>query len=406
MKVRIDGYSILFFILSSIFLFGNQIRYGLSPVLYQVNVIYIIAVLILFVKFRKYLYTKNFLLWIVLTIQMFMVNLLNDCSGNEIFRNFMIMYLPLLLLMFDFSFIIKDYDKSARKLIKVYNFFVYVQLVIYFADTVLGGVVIKWFASHLTPKISQYLVNRDFGLFTYRFTSYLGQSLFVSEVFVIFLLLNLFYNKKSKEVLCNRYFIYAVAILGVLIAGSRTGTFLVAAVIAVDLLFEKRKVLSIIVVACLFILIQYFGVFDVLLGRMSTVTLTAGRNEAWELLKKANVLNIHLFYGTGMRTHDIWTSIIGSSRASNAFEYPVRTLIYRIGLLPMLGWCYIMFFKPLKTLSKMDNRGILFLAVLIIVVNTFNGISEISDLDLLYVLSVQIIFIIAKIGTESCSVKN
>ena len=352
MKVRIDGYSILFFILSSIFLFGNQIRYGLSPLMYQVNVVYVVALLMLFVEYGKYLQTKNFLLWIALTIQMLIVNLMNDCTGSEIFRNFMIMYLPLLLLMFDFSSIIKDRDKSVRKLIKIYNFFVYVQLIIYFADTVLGGAVIKWFASHLTPKISQYLVNRDFGLFTYRFTSYLGQSLFVSEVFVIFLLLNLFYNKKSKEILCNRYFIYAVSIVGVLIAGSRTGTFLVAAVITVDLLFEKRKALSIIVVMCLFILIQYLGVFDVLLGRMSAVSLTAGRNEAWELLKKANVLNIHLFYGTGMKTHELWTQIIGSSRASNAFEYPVRTLIYRIGLLPMLGWCYIMFFKPLKTLIR------------------------------------------------------
>lgn len=401
MKVRIDGYSILFFILSSIFLFGNQIRYGLSPVLYQVNVIYIVVLLMLFVKYGKCLQTKDFLLWIALTMQMLIVNLMNDCTGSEIFRNFMIMYLPLLLLMFDFSSIIKDRDKSVRKLIKIYNFFVYVQLVIYFADTVLGGTVIKWFASHLTPKISQYLVNRDFGLFTYRFTSYLGQSLFVSEVFVIFLLLNLFYNKKSKEILCNRYFIYAVSILGVLIAGSRTGTFLVAAVITVDLLFEKRKALSIIVVMCLFILIQYLGVFDVLLGRMSAVSLTAGRNEAWELLKKANVLNIHLFYGTGMRTHDLWTQIIGSSRASNAFEYPVRTLIYRIGLLPMLGWCYIMFFKPLKTLIR-TGGGILFLAVLIIEVNTFNGISEVSDLVLLYALSAQLILIIAKMGTESC----
>lgn len=50
MKVRIDGYSALFLTLISIFLFGNQIRYGLSPLLYQVNIIYIIALSILFIK--------------------------------------------------------------------------------------------------------------------------------------------------------------------------------------------------------------------------------------------------------------------------------------------------------------------------------------------------------------------
>ena len=67
----------------------------------------------------------------------------------------------------------------------------------------------------------------------------------------------------------------------------------------------------------------------------------------------------------------------------------------------MLGWCYIMFFKPLKTLIR-TGGGILFLAVLIIEVNTFNGISEVSDLVLLYALSAQLILIIAKMGTESC----
>lgn len=199
MKVRIDGYSALFLTLISIFLFGNQIRYGLSPLLYQVNIIYIIALSILFIRFEKKLSIKSFLLWLVLTFQMLAVNLLNNCTGSEIFRNFMIMYLPLLLLLFDFSSIIREYDTVARKLIRIYNFFVYIQLAIYFADTILGGAVIRWFASNLTPKISQYLVNRDFGLFTYRFTSYLGQSLFVSEVFVIFLLLNLDYSRNSRE---------------------------------------------------------------------------------------------------------------------------------------------------------------------------------------------------------------
>lgn len=399
MKVRIDGYSALFLTLISIFLFGNQIRYGLSPLLYQVNIIYIIALSILFIRFEKKLSIKSFLLWLVLTFQMLAVNLLNNCTGSEIFRNFMIMYLPLLLLLFDFSSIIREYDTVARKLIRIYNFFVYIQLAIYFADTILGGAVIRWFASNLTPKISQYLVNRDFGLFTYRFTSYLGQSLFVSEVFVIFLLLNLFYNKRSNKILCNRYFIYAISTLGVLIAGSRTGTFLVAAVIVIDLMFEKRKVLSIIIVACLFIVIQYFGALDLLLGRMSAVSLTAGRNEAWELLKNANILNVHLFYGTGMRTHALWTQMIGSSRASNAFEYPVRALIYRIGFLPTIGWCYIMFIKPFSKIIR--TGGALFLAVLIIDVNTFNGISEVSDLVLLYALTVQIMLIISRIGTET-----
>lgn len=352
MKICVNCYRLLLIILCSIFVFGNQIRYGIAPLLYQVNLVYIVALIVLFGKYSHALSGTMFLLWCALIIQMLIVNIVNGCTGSEIFRNFMIMYLPLLLLLFDFSKITIDCESTARMLIKTYNIFCFLQLIIYFTDTIFNGAVIKWFSLNLAPKIEQYIANKDFGLFTYRFTSYLGQSLFVSEVFLIFLILNLYFNKYAKKIIINRYLVYAIAILGVLIAASRTGTFLVAALIVIDGMFEKRKLLSIVIIALLFVAIQYFGVIEVLLGRISAVTLTSGRNEAWGLLKQADALNLHLFYGTGMSTHTFWSSYIGSSRASNAYEYPVRTLLYRIGLLPTVGWCYIMFFRVLKSVIR------------------------------------------------------
>ena len=58
-----------------------------------------------------------------------------------------------------------------------------------------------------------------------------------------------------------------------------------------------------------------------------------------------------------------------------------------------------MFIKPFSKIIR--TGGALFLAVLIIDVNTFNGISEVSDLVLLYALTVQIMLIISRIGTET-----
>lgn len=382
-------------ILLSIFIFGNQIRYGIRPILYQVNVLYIIALIVLFSKCGYALNKNRFVLWAFLSIQAVFVNLMNGCTGAEIFRNFMIMYCPLLLLYFDFAKVRKDSRITVRKLVSTYNFFVYVQLAIYFLDAFLNGAVMKLLAATIAPKIEQYLLYSKFGLFSYRFSSYLGQSLFVAEVFLIYLIVNLYYNKCSETPLVNRYLLYTIAVLGALITASRTCTFLVATIIVIDLFFEKHKVISIVTVMLLFGLIQYLGVFEVLLGRATAVSLTSGRNEAWELLRGMSGLNLHLLWGSGMKTHEIWSGLIGSSKASNAFEYPSLTLFYRIGIVPAVVWIWMTFIKPAIALARRkDFYGLFLLIMLIIEVNTFNGISEVSDLLLLYSFTVQIFLIL------------
>lgn len=401
MKVRINSKNAFVLIVMSFFVFGNQIRYGFNPILYQINILFLVGLVFLYIINWKQINKNNLIIWIICVFHMLIINIINNCTTMEIIRNFLIMYLPLLLFMLDLTKLKINFNQCVETLIKIFNFFTYLQLVIYFGDIILNGKIMGFIAKHLAPKMNDYLSVNGFSLFRYRFSSYLGQSLIISEVFVIYFIINIFYERKTSKRIANRFIVYGVAMIGALITASRTATVIILSLIVLEVLFEKHKFISITIVAIMIFLFEGIGIFNLLSQRMSAVTLTAGRNEAWELLKSANI-QMHLFYGTGMKTFDEWSGIIGTSRAGNAYEYPMLTLLYRMGILHTLVWMHLFFLQPiLKLWRNKSGWALIYIIALALQVNVNNGISELTDAVLLYEIAFSILIFTSCINNNS-----
>lgn len=401
MKVRISSKNAFVLIIISFFIFGNQIRYGFNPILYQINLLFMIGLLILYVINWKYVNKYNLIIWFLCVFHMLIINIINNCTTMEVTRNFLIMYFPLLLLMLDLTKLKIQFKNCVETLIKIFNFFTYLQLVIYFGDIVLNGEIMGFVSKYLAPKMNNYLSINGYSLFRYRFSSYLGQSLIVSEVFVIYFIINIYYERKTSKKITNRFIVYGIAAIGALITASRTATVIVLSLIALEILFEKHKVISIALVAIMIFLFEGIGIFELLLQRMSAVTLTAGRNEAWELLKNSNI-QMHLSYGTGMKTFEEWSRIIGTSRAGNAYEYPMLTLLYRMGILHTFIWMNLFFIQPILNLWRNKSGWALFyITAFILQINVNNGISELTDAVILYEIAFSILIMTSCINDNS-----
>ena len=222
-----------------------------------------------------------------------------------------------------------------------------------------------------------------------RMVSYLGHPLLTSEIMLIcysFNYLNNVLNGK-RESNIKTIFCTLICFVGIILAGSKTGILLFVSLFLV-LNVNLKNIKYVIVCGMLFYLIYSYGLLDIVINRfisgLASGDITTGRNSALAYLFSNNILNFKFLSGhAGVTLNE---SMIA------ALEYPILRWAYLFGGLFSLLMSTMIFIIPLMKIIKSSNYKIIaILIVLIIDVNTYNGITTQSDHMLIYCICIWLI---------------
>ena len=217
-----------------------------------------------------------------------------------------------------------------------------------------------------------------------RMVSYFGHPLLTSEVMILCFLFNTVVNYcvEKKTVIATVYNAL-VCVIGIGLCGSKTGMVLI--IISFALLYVNKKGFKYIILVAAAVYWAYsYGLLNTVIGRFlvgfKTGDLTTGRNTALALLLKSGYLKFNFFLGHA------GTEL--SERMIAALEYPPLRWAYLFGIWFSAVMCVVLFLIPIIRTFKMGNMKI-FVALLILIldVNSYNGITTQSDQMLLYCVS-------------------
>lgn len=218
-----------------------------------------------------------------------------------------------------------------------------------------------------------------------RMVSYFGHPLLTSEIMILCYSFNTIVNYciEKKSIIETLYY-SMISIVGIGLCGGKTGLVLIT-IEFVLLYVNKRGIKYFILVAIAVYWALGFGLLDTVIGRFiagfESGDLTTGRNTALALLLQGGTLKFNLFVGHA--------GTVLSEKMIAALEYPLLRWAYLFGIWfsALLG--LILFFIPMvKAFQSKNKMIIIVLLILILDVNSYNGITTQSDDMLLYCVAV------------------
>ncbi|EHK2306071.1 hypothetical protein KCK38_001926 [Clostridium perfringens] len=215
-----------------------------------------------------------------------------------------------------------------------------------------------------------------------RFYSFMGHPLYNAQIFLMFYIVNFFAKKYFKTGL-NMIVVSIITMLGVLFTASKT-----AFVLLLICLIFFRPIKNKFIYVIFIILAIYFsinlGLFDPLIYRLKTQTLTSGRNEVWNIITQMNIFPIKWFSGYGSGFNNLYNNYV--TLASAAFEYPIRLFSLEYGRIFTIGlYTLICVYPILKILLRKNILILLGFAIIFLDVNTYNAIGLGSDNMLMFI---------------------
>lgn len=218
-----------------------------------------------------------------------------------------------------------------------------------------------------------------------RMVSYFGHPLLTAEIMILTFSFNTLVNYciEKKSIFYTVYY-SLISVIGIGMCGGKTGLVLIAVEFA--LLYVNKKGLKyfIIVAAAVYWAYRY-GLLDTVIGRFiagfESGDITTGRNTALLRVIQGGVLRFNLLIGhAGMNL---------SERMIAALEYPPLRWAYLFGVWFSVLMCVVLFAIPaIKILKNKNIKIFIVFLILVLDVNSYNGITTQSDQMLLYCVSV------------------
>ncbi|HFD1906508.1 hypothetical protein ACV3US_05625 [Clostridium perfringens] len=162
---------------------------------------------------------------------------------------------------------------------------------------------------------------------------------------------------------------------------SKTGFFLI--IISLFLVNNsrknnKKKFLTYLMIVILVIIIFKIGIFQNVIDRLQNGSLTTGRSEQWEVIKKFNIYPIKFWRGYGNGFTFKYNEVI--PWASAAFEYPFRMFSLELGIFTMINIYFCLLVYPIiRLISRKSFSLVVPFIILFIDVNTYNGLALNGD---------------------------
>ena len=218
-----------------------------------------------------------------------------------------------------------------------------------------------------------------------RMVSYFGHPLLTAEIMILTFSFNTLVNYciEKKSIFYTVYY-SLISVIGIGMCGGKMGLVLIAVEFA--LLYVNKKGLKYFIIVAAAVYWAYgYGLLDTVIGRFiagfESGDITTGRNTALLRVIQGGVLRFNLLIGhAGMNL---------SERMIAALEYPPLRWAYLFGVWFSVLMCVVLFAIPaIKILKNKNIKIFIVFLILVLDVNSYNGITTQSDQMLLYCVSV------------------
>lgn len=366
---------IFIILLVSLFVFSQELREGiLGNTFGIINVLSLLSVGSLVLNnFKELNKIKLTLFYITLIIYIFTASLYED-SYFTIVKCIVSFMFPLILVITEVD---KDTLKSIfRFTIITINIIIIIITIIGIFEMIFDININTYIGKFMSSRTQEQIIANSVTKSAKRLYSFMGHPLFNTELYLMFLILNMLYNKY----LINKnlpIWIIIIATIGIAFTGSKTGFVLLCSSILV-LFKSNNKIIKygLIIVGILAALTT--GLFNTLYYRFTTGSLTSGRAEKWLEVQSMNLFPIKFFTGYGNGFTFTLNSYVGW--ASAAFEYPFRMFSLEMGIITTIMIYIFIMMIPTVTLIKRKQWYLIFSYLIVFVdINTFNGIALLGD---------------------------
>ncbi|WP_258280612.1 hypothetical protein [Clostridium sp. CM027] len=380
-KTQLNNKKIFMLLLISLFVFPQELRSILGEKMFTINMMGIVSLVLLIINnFRGI--NKKKIIFLFITILVYM--------STAVFYENNIMNIGTVIILFltPLSLTIIEVDKQILK--DIFKWTILILNIIIIIITVVGileiifniniNIAISKFMSQRTQE--QILLSSVSGD-AKRLYSFMGHPLFNTELYLMFFVLNILYNKYFNEACCPIW-ILIISIIGIAFTGSKSGFVLLC--LGIIVLFKcNNKIKKTLIIICGIIIAFQTGLFDTLISRFTSESLTTGRSEKWIQVQSMNIFPIKFFAGYGrgftfkLNSYTDW--------ASAAFEYPMRMFSLELGILITIMMYIFIMIIPIITLMKRKHYFLIVSYLIVFLdVNTFNGLSTSGDKMIIFCL--------------------
>lgn len=388
MKIKIDTYTSFVYMLFSVFLFGYTVRVSTIPALQYISVLFFCGLFLLLRNYYCYI-NKNMVVFIVYLCITIISDIINRVDFKQWFLYFLMNTMPLIVLTIDKSQI-KLNQFQIRKLIKIYNFFIYIIFSIYIIDILSGSLIMQFLSENWLTCISSWVPKGE-SLFKSRYASYLGHYLYTDIIYLGFYILNVNYKRTFKDCVNSPIAFNVISVIGVISTGSKTGLFVLTIML---ICFNIKKIKNIVVLIVGMVLLYYADFFNILFNRLSTEDFSTGRISGWKMLIEMDVLKTHLFYGIGDNFFEYINKYVDFGTAGVITEFPIICIFFKVGVIGFVAFIWIMLLDILVYLIKNKKwDGALCVFVFFFAISTYNGLLVYPDTQIVYSIVIMLVML-------------
>lgn len=329
-------------------------------------------------------------------IATFLSDMINNVSLHQWGMYFFMNTMSLLVLIVDDNALSLE-KNEIKKLIRMYNKFVYLIFIIYLVDLLTGSLIMRTLADNWLTCIANW-VPRGKSLFTSRYASYLGHYLFTDVIYVGYYILNTFYKHSFFDETEKPIILHIVAVIGVISTGSKTGLLILSVLL---IMFNIKKIKYMIALIVGAFALYFAGFFNILLGRLSTEEFSTGRFGAWQTLFSMKVMKFNLFYGIGDDFFEYIHRFVDFGTAGIATEFPILCLLFKVGVIGFIAYIALMLLIPgYELLRKKNLYGAGCIGAYFFLIATYNGLTAYPDTQIVYIIVVLLIELISKVAKK------
>lgn len=385
-KPKIRNSKILFLLILSLFVFSQELRSRLGQQMYTVNILSTISIILLLLNNIKSTNLKGIILFYITIIIYVSTSSFYEKSIITIFTTIIILILPVALILIRIEKATLEY--LFKITIVTINMIIFIITLIGIFEIIFDFNINVFISNFMSQRTQEQIIANSMIINGKRLYSFMGHPLFNTELYLIFFVLNILYNKYLKKQMCPLW-ILIISVIGIGFTGSKTGfVLLIAGIIMLFKLNSKKQKILVILIGA-FISFK-IGIFNTIIDRLSTGSLTSGRGEKWIEINSLNIYPIKFFTGYGRGFTFQLNSYV--DWASAAFEYPIRMISLEYGvLMAIIIYVFIMII-PIAILLR-RKQYYLFISYLLVFldVNTFNGLVTSGDKMIIFCLFIFLI---------------
>ncbi len=307
-------------------------------------------------------------IWVLCTCLMIASNVSNGSIAAWrtvlVFTN---MILPTALILYRFDE--ENFETTLGILINIMDVFAIVLMVIAVIERLSGGIFLETATQVWGFSAYDFYYGLEMTETTTRFFSFWGHALTNAMLFsASFIITDVYYQSREKKYFKLPFF--AVCLLGSALACSKTGITVLVVYMICSCVKNQKKILG---AGALVAIIAYFlGIFDNIITRFTTGTLTTGRVSTLKKYFEADVSPFKFFTGYGVG--HIWSDEMSAYKAG--FEFPLLMEAQDFGILfsvlLLLGLYVYASYFILKNKSILCWVGF---SLLFAEFNSYNGLS-------------------------------